>query len=379
MKKEKILAGLLSAVLMTASLTISVNAADMEGPVGDVTTYYGTPTPDGVISEGEYDGARKLELDHTNLKALPDVLTNSQVPESLKIISYQLWDSTGLYLAFDIKDETAARGYVDNNNNWYFNGDSIQIFLDPGPTLAGQMLVDAEARGGRRAPMYTIGVNADGTCYILRQLVQNEMIANLAEVPWACGGKETEDGWIFELCIPWDMLITDIAEKVDECALSKDDVKESMEIRAMFIYNDVRLSGDTRTQIGMYESCLRTGDPFDWQPEIFGINLILSATAQKDAPPYEAPKPTEPTEPTKPKEPTESKEPPRQVTVDEDSTKDGQAKDNTLPWVLGIGIGVIAVAAVVVVCLIRRKRKVSSPLLHETEAEQSSDQSDSVD
>ncbi len=379
MKKGKILAALFSGVMLTASLTIPASAADMKGPVGDVTTYYGTPTPDGVISEGEYDGARKLELDHTNLKALPDVLTNSQVPESLKITSYQLWDDTGLYLAFDIKDETAARGYVDSDNNWQFNGDNIQIFLDPGPTLAGQMLLDAEARGGRRSPMYTIGVNADGTVYLLRQLVQNEMIANLAEVPWSCGGKETAEGWIFELCIPWDELITDIAEKVDDCTLSKDDVKEGMEIQTMFIYNDVRLSGDTRTQIGMYESCLRPSDPFDWQPEIFGINLILSATAQKDAPPYVEPADPEPTTPEQ-KEPTKEKEPPRQVTVDQNAVKKDTKPENTaLPWALGIGIGVIVVAAVVVCILIRRKGKGSAALPDETQEAQSTDQSDSTD
>lgn len=379
MKMKKIMGILSSAIMLTMLLATPVSAADMEGPVGDVTTYYGTPTPDGVISEGEYDGARKVEINHTNLKALPDMFTNSKVPESLKITSYQLWDNTGLYLAFDIEDETAARGNVDGSNNWYFDGDNIQIFLDPGPTLAGQMLLDVEARGGRRAPMYTIGINADGTVYLLRQLVQNEMIANLAEVPWSCGGKEADYGWTFELCIPWDMLITDIAEKVDECTLSKDDVKEGMEIRAMFIYNDMKLSGDTRTQIGMYESCLRTSDPFDWQPEIFGINLILSETAQRDAPPYEAPTTENPEEPEKPEEP----EGYRQVTVDQNSStagKDTQTKDSVLTWALGIGIALIVVALVVVVCcLIRRKKNSIGRPVGWDKKTKSSDQSDSVD
>lgn len=357
MKKRKILTVLLSAVMLIASLSISASAAGMEGPVGDVTIYYGTPTVDGVISEGEYDGARELVIDSTNMKALEDVFTNSEVPESLKITTYQLWDSTGLYLAFEVKDETPALGYVDSNNNWHFNANNIQIFLDPGPTLAGQMLLDTETRGGRRSPMYVIGVNEDGTVYVLRQLVQNEMIANLAEKPWTCGGKETDDGWTFELRIPWDELIVDVTEKVAESTLSIADVKDGMKISAMFIYNDLERNGDSRSQIGMYETHLQTMGAFDWQPEVFGINLILSETVKEEAPPYEEPEKAEKDDPYADLD---------QVTVDPDSEADSaisendtQTEDNGLPWgwVIGIGSAVVVVAAAVVAgCLIRRKK-----------------------
>lgn len=354
--KSKILATIAILLMLVTSSGTMVSAANMEEPVGDVTVYYGTPTCDGVISEGEYDGARRLEMNHVNMQALQDVFTNSDVPKSLKITSYQLWDDTGLYLAFNIEDESIVRGYVDESNNWHFNADNIQIFLDPGPTLAGQMLMDAEARGGRRAPMYTIGVNEDGTVYLLRQLVENEMIANLSEEPWSCGGQGTDYGWTFELCIPWEMLITDVTEKVAEPALTKEDVKEGMKMPAMFIYNDMELIGDYHSQCGMYETCLNTNGGFDWQPEIFGINFILSETVQEEAPVY-----VEPSEET---EETEELDDYRQVTVDTEtdtdtSDTDTQVGESDIPWgwVIGIGAAVVIVAAAVIAYCVMKKDK----------------------
>lgn len=357
---QKLCVVALTICLLFAMTALNVSAAKMQGPVGAVTVYYGTPEIDGVISEEEYTGARQVVINHTNMKALPDVFQNSQVPETLTITSYQLWDETGLYLAFDVHDETPVTGGVTADNIWQLNADNIQIFLDPGPTLAGQVLLDTEQRGGRRSPMYTIGVNEDGTVYYLRQLVKNEMIANLVENGPQAAGQATEYGWCFEMNIPWEMLVTDINEKVEKSELTLESFKEGMDVVAMFIYNDVELRGETRTQIGMYEtSYLDESSPFDWQPEVFGIDLVLSSTAQEDAPPYIPPATEPPTEPvvtvpqvTVPDE-TETTEPDEGTGQTQQSTDDEPQNLTVIFAIVGAAVGACVAAGVV----IAKKRK----------------------
>lgn len=339
-----------SVCLLIAISVIPAGAADMVGPVGDVTVYRGTPDVDGEIGANEYAGARTLTINHTNMKALPDIFVHSDVPETLTITAYQLWDDTGLYLAFAVDDITPASGSIQDNN-WQFNGDNLQIFLDPGPTLAGQMLLDTEKRGGRRSPMYTIGLNEDGTFYYLRQLVENEMIVNLTESPPACMGKATDAGWTFEMSIPWDMLLTDINEKVDGSTLSASSFREGLDIAAMFIYNDVEIRGDIRSQIGMYETSLHTSSmPFDWQPEVFGIHFTLSDIDHADAPPYVAPTTTTSATTTFG----------RQITVaPDDEASTPAADENTLPLgtIIVVAASALAIAATVTVLVLVKRKK----------------------
>ncbi len=348
MKKISIL--VLMLCLLAALIVLPADAAPMTENVGDVTVYKGTPTIDGDITEEEYAGAQKVVINHTNMKALENVFVNSQVPESLTITAYQLWDEKGIYFAFDVADKTPAPGKINADGNWMLNADNIQIFMDPGPTLAYKELVDTDLRAGRRSPLYNVGVNEDGTVYVLRQLVTNEMIANLAEVVDGAG-KSLETGWTFEVCIPWEVLLTDINEKVTETELTMESFTEGLSIPTMFIYNDVVAREDGNLHVGMYETSLDGySAPFDWQPEIFGINLVLSGIAHE-----EAPEPTEP-EPTVP--PTEDLG--TQVTVPDSTEKPGdnnEPADGDFPLVPVIIAAVVLIAVIVVVIVVVRKKK----------------------
>lgn len=257
---------LLTAVLLI--LLAAMPAAAKSATVGKVTVGYGTPDVNGTVSDGEYKTV--ITLDGSNLKAY-DQFEQKTVPEGFSMKLYLSWDESGLYVGYSVTDPTP----VPAESGWKFNGDFIQFFADPGPTLAGKHTTD-EATIGRRAPLFTTGMDADGTLYYLHQCVPSEAILNLVpDGGYRFGGKTSATGWSAEFMIPWQMLIDDVNTKVEGAALSTGDIKEGFAINLMAIYNDFN---QNRALAGWYASTNTSdSDQFDWQPEIFGINAVLEA------------------------------------------------------------------------------------------------------
>ncbi len=336
------------------SFMLPAAAAPMKDNVGSVVVYQGKPTVDGVISEEEY--AAGTAIGHWNMKALEGSFPNTQVPEELEILTYSLWDKSGLYLAFDVKDPTM----VPTTKNATAYGDHIQILLDPGPTLTGQPLLDTELRQGRRASMYTVGVIEGNDHFWYRTMVTNEMVVNLSENPPASVGKITDSGWSLEMQIPWSMLMTDVNEKVEDSKLSADDFNAGLEIAAMFIYNDFMLDGNKRVAQGLYQTSLDTlASTFDWQPEVFGVFFQLSDIDYKDAP-----EPVESTVPSESEKTTESSAvsmstEPSETTTQSRLTASGQEGGNggDLLLILLIAVGVVAVIGAGLAIIMVKKRK----------------------
>ena len=348
-KSPVVLTGIIFSILsILISFTSLVSAAPMKDNVGSIVVYRGKPTVDGVISEEEYAAA--TAIGHWNMKALESGgFPVIQVPEELEILTYSLWDESGLYLAFDVKDPTMT----STTKGATAYGDHIQIFLDAGPTLIGQPLLDTELRQGRRAPMYTVGMIEGNDHFWYRTMVTNEMVVNLSENPPASAGKITDDGWILEMQIPWSKLMTEINEKVEEGKLSADDFKAGLEIAAMFLYNDFMLDGDKRVAQGLYQTSLDTlASTFDWQPEVFGIFFQLSDMDYQDAPePVESTVPVETAKTTKAISVTSENNTPSQ------STDSEQVGESFPMLILFLVVGVVAVIGAVVVIIMVKKRK----------------------
>ena len=180
--------------LLVPVSALSVSAADMSRPVGEINVAYGTPEADGTIGDGEYPA--KVTLDSRNMKAVTAISYN--VPETHSIDLFFSWDEEYLYVAVDVTDPTAAFSDVDENGNWLFNGDNTQFFADFGPTLSFRELSDTEKLGGRRSSLFASGINSDGSYFLLHQLSENDAIMNLAPNAPPAFGKVTDRGWIFE-------------------------------------------------------------------------------------------------------------------------------------------------------------------------------------
>ena len=259
----------LSVFLASVFWVIPVSAADMSGPVGAVNVAYGTPVADGKIDKDEYTA--HVTINDKNMKAVTSISYN--VPETHNIEVYFSWDNSNLYIAYDVTDPTQASSVVDENGNWLFNGDNIQFFADFGPTLAYRELTDTAVLGGRRSSLFAAGMNEDASYFLLHQLSQNDAILNLSPDAPPIFGKITDKGWVFEFSVPWSMLMKDMTDKTG-IALSEDNVGNGTKINCLLIYNDYETAGVIKNMFGTTSTGYE--DPFDWQPEVFGIYLTLT-------------------------------------------------------------------------------------------------------
>lgn len=280
--KNKAIA-LLASVLLTflSVCTLPASAVDMSGPVGEVNVSFGTPKADGKIEDGEYSA--KVTLDGRNMKAVTSISYN--VPETHSIDLYFSWDESFLYVAMNVTDPTRAPSDVDENGNWLFNGDNAQFFADFGPTLAYRELSDTGTLGGRRSSLFAAGINSDDSCFLLHQLSKNDSIMNLAPDAPPAEGKLTETGWIFEYAIPFSVLLADMTDKTG-VELTQANVGNGAKINCMLIYNDYEKAGTLKNMFGTTSTGYE--DPFDWQPEVFGIYLTLTG-GEKAAEPVPSP------------------------------------------------------------------------------------------
>lgn len=267
--------------LLVPAPALSASAADMSRAVGEISVAYGTPEADGTIGDGEYPA--KVTLDSRNMKAVTAISYN--VPETHSIDLFFSWDEEYLYVAVDVTDPTAAFSDVDENGNWLFNGDNTQFFADFGPTLSFRELSDTEKLGGRRSSLFASGINSDGSYFLLHQLSENDAIMNLAPDAPPAFGKVTDRGWIFEYAVPFSVLLEDMTDKTG-VDLSAENIGNGARINCMLIYNDFSTAGVLGNMFGTTSTGYE--DPFDWQPEVFGIYLTLTG-GEKTAVPVPSP------------------------------------------------------------------------------------------
>ena len=177
---KKILASAM-AVSMIAALAVSASAiADEERT--DVTVYYNTPTIDGTINNGEWDQANAIDVTADNAMLWGGDEINNLV------YFYYSWDEQGLYLAADVSDTDVC---MPADISEVYNLDAFQIAIDP----AG--LIGDDAGGG--AMFYSIGPMKDGNL----GAVYHPYGGAAEEFEYTGAYKLTDDGWQFEMIIPW--------------------------------------------------------------------------------------------------------------------------------------------------------------------------------
>ena len=177
---KKLLAGAM-AVSLLAALTVSTAAiADEER--ADVTVYFNTPTIDGTINAGEWDQANALDVTADNAMLWTGDEINNLV------YFYYSWDESGLYLAADVCDTDVCK---PADISEVYNLDAFQIAIDP----AGLIGKD----GGAGAMFYSIGPMQDGKL----GAVYHPYGGNPEEFDYTGAYTMTDDGWQFEMIIPW--------------------------------------------------------------------------------------------------------------------------------------------------------------------------------
>ncbi|MBO4769248.1 MAG: hypothetical protein J5563_00500 [Clostridia bacterium] len=352
MKKLLVFVAVAAAVFC---LTVCPSGKDMEKNVGKINVGFGSPVADGVIGPDEYSA--HVTLDDSNMKALTTI--SYDVPAGHKIEAYFSWDDDYLYVAYDATDVTRCPSGVDGAGNWQFNGDNIQFFADIGPVLAYRELLDTEARGGRRSTIFAVGMNANDTYFYLHQLSGNDAIINLSPDPSPSAAVSTDQGWTAEIAVPWDTLINDLNAKVEDTQISRANIGNGAVVKALIIYNDMETAGTLKNMFGTTFSDY--SQPFDWQPEEFGIELVLYggntiAETVKRSPNL----PPETAEETSPGSSADTDNPPAgSIETPSITEKPGEENKGGVPAVLIVCACALAciIAAVVIAAMLKGRKK----------------------
>ena len=178
---KKILTGAMAVCLLAALAVSTAAIADEERT--DVTVYYNTPTIDGTINNGEWDYANAIDVTADNAMLWEGDEINNVV------YFYYSWDEKGLYLAADVSDTDVC--VADDISVLYSSNDAFQIAIDP----AGLIGDDA----GSGAMFYSIGPMKDGNL----GAVYHPYGGAAEEFEYTGAYRITNDGWEFEMLIPW--------------------------------------------------------------------------------------------------------------------------------------------------------------------------------
>lgn len=132
MKITKVLSLLLCAVLTVSLLSVTA-FADATTKVNFEMPYcIAAPVFDGVIADGEWEGALVRVLTADNVS---DPTNSGLVCQGGTF--YWMWDETGLYFAADVVDKSPMADYITTGNGSYNAKDGIQVNIFPDDTVAG--------------------------------------------------------------------------------------------------------------------------------------------------------------------------------------------------------------------------------------------------
>jgi|GEM_PF-271212 len=116
---------------------------------------------------------------------------------------YFAYTSSNLYFAADIVDNDAESGMVCStgydNDDYGFNGDVITLMLDP--------LGVFERSSYQNTPRYHVGIFEDGSIGVYRTEINDGDITDSVQAK----GALTDNGWRFEISIPWSLIADDVA------------------------------------------------------------------------------------------------------------------------------------------------------------------------
>ena len=128
---------LLLAVACISVMAISVSAEHSLLQEFEIPKAAAAPTLDGVMSDGEWDGALAIPVNIDTTQIITG--TEESLPSA---VYYYMWDDAGLYLFFDVDDKTDTGVYHTGKTGSYNSGDGIQLNIYPDTSITGSSIGD---------------------------------------------------------------------------------------------------------------------------------------------------------------------------------------------------------------------------------------------
>ena len=358
MKKLLLALTVLSIVVSMMAFPASA-VIDMVEPVGDVYAPEVTtpPTLDGVINENEWPETATFRACDYNMKSVLNA-GFFNCSEGYYADVTLAWDSTYLYLCYNITDPTTTPRPAEGPQE----GDYIAMYFDFGPTIM-------------------MGDNNLATCIIVGPKEQED--GNTSEALFWLLGVEAydtatteygitvrEDGWVFEGRVAWEAISNHFQSTTGETVTPADGlVANSLQTHLDF-NSDYTLINWMGTSVTGYEVAAA------WVPEEYGITInFLGANAEiPERPETTLPVTTPPeseTDPVTTEKPEDSSTPDTTPEPDDSETDDTtaadsdkdteapQADESGLPTgaIIGIVAAVVVVIVVVVLIVVKKKAK----------------------
>ena len=386
MKRMKIVLAVLIVLVMTAAMMTPLFANDFQAEIGKLAVKNSTPTVDGVINADEYGAAGTLDRYS---------MSPSYSPRSEVLITAPIsfaWDEKNLYVAADITDPSFIESTevkdipseARHEEAIAYDGDVFTFSIDP----LGAFYENGFTQNSDYGIWYSVSI-VDGEVQAYRS---NYACGDItSEVQLA--GSKTDNGWKFEMSIPWNLIIE------DSLGYAKGDIEED-EIsfknitslgatsRAMIIYTDrglkegdfARFADDSVGDGELFTISLETststltrdGVPANMADNIlcfkaFGIMLAMGDTSGEMPPETQAPETTVAPE-TEPEtqDPSETTEFDPMAIVESNKGgganggQDGQGGGAPIGLIIGI-VAAVAVAAGVVFFLLNKKKNAPAP------------------
>jgi len=175
---KKIFSAVLFALIF---MGVTMNANAMPKEKVSIDVYYGTPTLDGKISEGEWDKENAVILNKDTAVAWMGTVSDD-------VTYYYSWDDEALYIAVDAVDNDVI---LPANIHEVFTKDAVQFALDP----AG-LIGKANGSGGM---FFSAGMLKDGSL----GAVYHPYGGSAQQFKYTGAAQRTTKGFSFEIEIPW--------------------------------------------------------------------------------------------------------------------------------------------------------------------------------
>lgn len=157
----------------------------------EMTAQYGTPTVDGVISEGEYSAESTYVMNAETASAWVGEVGDSFVTWHFA------WDENGLYYAGTINDTTPS--YRDENGHWV-GIDCLEIAINPGHAIP--------ANDKNEGIFFSFGATKGGKVVGWRHNYLDGLVSD--EITGAAKGhKKGSSAYTIEVFIPWSLVLID--------------------------------------------------------------------------------------------------------------------------------------------------------------------------
>lgn len=264
---KKLLAAVLCAALLCGSLSLAVSAdAEEKREIGRVTLEKlgegEEIAVDGVLDDPAWEKTPVRRVDGSNSALIWSYrsLVNAEIDVGFLICGDGIAVSAAVRDPHTVlstgKNDVAStdEGYDPSDDYYGYNGDVFIFSLDPLDLIDS----DAELRSDP-APWYCISPFEDGSLRVYASRANNDRdVSDLVEGAYTAD----DDGWYFELIIPWSVIRADIASLTGRDAPDVSDLTaDGARHDAMVIYLDRYVYGSG--EIGM-----KGVDPLCFDPQL---------------------------------------------------------------------------------------------------------------